>query len=163
MPNDEHTEYATKKLLDALIKFRRLRDLPYRGKHIASPCRHSDMMILFALSQLESSYPQGISISELSRHLNLKSPTVTPVVYHLEKMNLVERSTDNNDRRVIHIRLTEEGRRFLQHHKEMFMTHIRDLVNYLGTEKSIALAELLHDVYSYECKKIEQDNKQSKP
>lgn len=163
MPNDEHTEYATKKLLDALVKFRRLRDLPYRKKHTTPPCRHSDMMILFALSQLESSYPQGISISELSRHLNLKSPTVTPAVYHLEKMKLVERRTDKNDRRVNHIRLTQEGRQFLQNHKNMFMTHIRDLVNYLGTEKSIILAELLHDVYIYECKKIEQDNKQSKP
>ena len=164
MPNEKDTEYATKKLLESLVQFRRLRDLPYRGKHMtAHPCKHSDMMILFALKQSESSYPEGISISELSHYLNVKSPTITPSVYRLEKMNLVKRHTDKQDRRMIHIRLTEDGRRFLESHKERYETHIKELVDYLGTEKSMTLAELLHDVYTYERKKMEQNNKQSNP
>lgn len=157
MPEEKQVKVATKKLLDALVQYRRLRDIPYRGNHKGmKACRHSDMMILFALKQVELTFPDGISISELSRKLNLKSPTVTPAVYHLEKMNLVERSTDSRDRRVVRIRLTESGRTYLQSHKGRYTAHIEDLVRHLGIEKSLTLAELLDEVYNYERQRIDQ-------
>ena len=159
MPEEERTEEATRRLLNAMIQFRRLRDVPYRGKsQHRKECRHSDMMILFALKQMEPDYPEGISIKELSMHLNLKSPTVTPAAYHLEKMNLVERSTDSRDRRISRIRLTDEGRRFLLAHRKRLSSHIRGLVQYLGEEKSLLLAELLNEAYLYEYSQIQQIN-----
>lgn len=159
MPDEERAGEATKRLLNAMVQFRRLRDIPYRGKQPQRhPCRHSDMMILFALKQMESDCPEGISIKELSRHLNVKSPTVTPAAYHLEKMNLVERSTDSRDRRINRIRLTAEGRHFLLLHKKRLAAHIHGLVLYLGAEKSMTLAELLDEAYRYEYGQIQQEN-----
>ncbi|QAT49042.1 MarR family transcriptional regulator [Caproiciproducens sp. NJN-50] len=159
MPEEGRTGEATKRLLDAMVQFRRLRDIPYRGKHPQShECRHSDMMILFALKQLEPDFPEGVSIKELSRCLNLKSPTVTPAAYHLEKMDLVERSTDDRDRRINRIRLTEGGRRLLLAHRRRLAAHIHGLVLYLGAEKSLMLAELLDEAFRYEFGQIQQKN-----
>lgn len=159
MPEEERTGEATKRLLDALVRFRRLRGIPYRGKHPQGhECRHSDMMILYALKQLESNFPEGVSIKELSRCLNLKSPTVTPAAYHLEKMELVERSTDDRDRRVNRIRLTEGGRRLLLAQRRRLAAHIHELVLHLGAEKSLMLAELLDEVIRYEFGQMQPKN-----
>ncbi|MCI1965222.1 MAG: MarR family transcriptional regulator [Oscillospiraceae bacterium] len=156
---EKKTGEATKRLLEAMFQFRRLRDIPYWGKkphrHL---CKHSDMMILFALKQTEPEFPKGVSIKELSRYLNLKSPTVTPVAYHLEKMGLVGRSTDEKDRRINRIFLTEAGRKFLIAQKQRLADHIHGLVQYLGVEKSMTLAELLDEAYQYEYSQIQKEN-----
>ena len=160
MQEEERVEKATKMLLNSMVQFRRLRDIPYRGKWSERPkFRHSDMMILFALKQMEPIYPEGVSIKELSLHLNLKSPTVTPTAYHREQMQRVERNTDTRDRRVKRSRLTETGREFLFEHKKQFDENIRGLVVFLGTEKSLTLAELLNEAYLYECRQIRPKNR----
>jgi DNA-binding MarR family transcriptional regulator len=164
MTEEERIEEAVGKLLDAMVQFRRLRDVPYRGKQPGEHrCRHSDMMILFALKQMEPDFPEGVSIKELSLYLNLKSPTVTPAAYHLEKMNLVERSTDRRDRRINRVRLTGDGRRFLFDHQKKFNENIRGLVECLGMEKSLMLAELLNEAYLYEYRLIQKNRQHCNP
>lgn len=151
MPEDYGNEAVAKKLLHALVQFQRLRNFPSREKktEFERQCRHSEIMILFAVQEMETDHPQGVSISELSGSLRVKSPTVTPSVFLLEKMDLVARSTDQNDRRVIRIRLTDKGRRMISAHKQRFAQRIQGLVDYLGKEKSDTLANLLDEVYRY--------------
>lgn len=52
----------------------------------------------------------GLSLSELAKRSFFDGPTMTGIVDRLEKANLVERRRDSNDRRVISVYLTDEGR-----------------------------------------------------
>ncbi len=53
----------------------------------------------------------GITPSALAARLDVKPPTVTKVVRHLERGGLVERAADTADGRVIRLEITAEGRR----------------------------------------------------
>lgn len=52
----------------------------------------------------------GLSLSELAQRSFFDGPTMTGIVDRLEKATLVERRRDSNDRRVINVYLTAEGR-----------------------------------------------------
>lgn len=151
MPEQENLEGITQKLASAMVQFRRLKSFPMEQKREGEEkqIRHSEVMILFAIRDLVDQYPEGVSISELGEYLRIKSPTVTPAVYNLEQENLVERSIDQKDRRVIRVRLTKQGNRFIEAHVRRFLGQIQGLVTYLGEEKSNTLAELLNEVFEY--------------
>ena len=51
----------------------------------------------------------AISISQLSREVSLSQATVTTIIDRLEKRGLVTRHRSNQDRRVVHATLTDEG------------------------------------------------------
>ena len=160
MTSEEDGERISRRLVAAFVQFRRLRPDMYGGTHCdREHClRHSEVMILFGVKESEARYPDGVSVTDLSGYLRLKSPTITPSVYRLEKEGLVERRVDSSDRRIVRIRLTEEGKSYIHSHVQRFAAHIRGLVNYLGEEKSNTLADLLNEVYQYASHHHSQDS-----
>ncbi len=50
-----------------------------------------------------------LSLSELSERINAQNSTVTGIVDRMEREGLVERKRSQDDRRVVHIRLTKKG------------------------------------------------------
>jgi len=50
-----------------------------------------------------------LSIKEIAKILKLDSPTITPIVQKLEKINLVKRERNKNDERVVSVSLTKNG------------------------------------------------------
>ncbi len=59
--------------------------------------------------------PKGrISLSELSWRIKAKNSTVTGIVDRMEREELVRRRRSEQDRRVVHIELTDKGRRLAQ-------------------------------------------------
>jgi DNA-binding MarR family transcriptional regulator len=74
---------------------------------------------------------QSPTLGELAAAELVQPPTVTRLVTSLESAGLVERETDNVDRRVVRVRLTAEGRRSLQ--------RIRSLKNAFLTRQLAAL------------------------
>ena len=151
MADEDRSKQISKRLVAAFVQFRRLRPDVFGGRDCEKKdhLRHSEIMILFGIKESEARYPDGVSVTDLSGYLRLKSPTVTPAVYRLEKEGLIERRTDPDDRRIVRIRLTGEGSRFVQAHAQHFAAHIQGLVEYLGEEKSNTLADLLNEVYQY--------------
>ena len=53
----------------------------------------------------------GVSQLELARATHLKAPTVSVTLKGMEADGLVVRKVDENDARVIHVYLTEKGRK----------------------------------------------------
>jgi MarR family transcriptional regulator, organic hydroperoxide resistance regulator len=73
------------------------------------------------LAELGLTYPQylvmqllwgqdGCSVKEIGRDLRLESNTLTPLLKRLEGLNLIVRSRDDEDERVVRVRLTDQGR-----------------------------------------------------
>lgn len=92
---------------------------------------------------------EGLKVSELSRFLGLMPPTVTQLINSLEAKNMVFRQADPSDRRVVRIKLTEQGRVITSRAKNHMDASLNKLADYLGEEDSNLLADLLEKVKSF--------------
>ena len=52
---------------------------------------------------------ENCSIKNIAKTLKLDSPTITPIVQKLEKMNLVKRQRSDKDERIVLVSLTKAG------------------------------------------------------
>lgn len=66
------------------------------------------------LSKLEGSEGDALRVTELAERLGVDSPTVTRKVQQLERLGLVVRADDPEDRRAHRIGLTPSGRKTLR-------------------------------------------------
>jgi DNA-binding MarR family transcriptional regulator len=153
MFNESNEHITSNNLIKAFLKFRRM-GISKGGKGLPESTlpnglRHSEVMMLFAIKEMERDCPEGISVSDLSSHLCVKPPTITPMISNLENKNMLERSMDPNDRRIVRIKLKEGGNKFIETGSQHFITYIQGLVDYLGDEKSNTLADLMNEVYDY--------------
>ena len=65
---------------------------------------YTQYLVLLVLWELEN-----CSIKDIAKTLKLDSPTITPIVQKLEKMNLVKRQRSDKDERVVLVSLTKAG------------------------------------------------------
>ena len=65
---------------------------------------YTQYLVLLVLWESENS-----NIKEIAKVLKLDSPTITPIVQKLEKMNLVKRHRSDKDERVVEVSLTKNG------------------------------------------------------
>lgn len=153
MAYESDENITSNNLIRAFLKFRRMginkggKGLP--ESTLPNGLRHSEIVLLFTIKDMERNFPEGISVSDISNRLCVKPPTITPMISNLEKRNMLQRSMDPNDRRIVRITLKEEGNQFIENGSRHFITHIQGLVDYLGEEKSNTLAELMNEVYEY--------------
>lgn len=150
-PGKKDSSELSGQLIKSFLQFSTLRwqNGRHREPEHKHLLRHSEAMVLFAISNLEKKNPEGVSVSDLGRLLRVKSPTITPSINSLEEKGTLERKMDRNDRRIVRISLTSKGRQYLEEIMAHFTFEIRGLVEYLGPKKSRQLAGLLEDVYHY--------------
>ena len=65
---------------------------------------YTQYLVLLVLWELEN-----CSIKDIAKTLKLDSPTITPIVQKLEKMDLVKRVRSDKDERVVLVSLTKTG------------------------------------------------------
>ncbi|GCF07551.1 hypothetical protein KDI_11150 [Dictyobacter arantiisoli] len=97
---------------------------------------------------MDLGYPD-IKVSEISKRMQVTSPTVTQLVKSLEAHGLVERNNDLVDRRSVGVRLTEKGEEVARQALETFLATMSGLIEYLGEEQSEQFIELLLNVSRY--------------
>lgn len=92
-------------------------------KNIFSPLQ---MHALFALSCEEK-----LSMSELARMIVVSKQQLTPIIDKLIEVDLVKREHDQVDRRNVTIRLSENGKAFIEEKRCEMSDMIRDLLSCL--------------------------------
>ncbi len=113
--------------LEGLRRYRRW----YRDHSI--PIRKNEMMLLmFLVYHLPDDALGGLQPSELGKMLRLTRPTITALVNSLEEQRYVVRINDEEDRRVVFVRPTEQGAQLVNRAQESFATNIAELVQFLG-------------------------------
>jgi MarR family transcriptional regulator, organic hydroperoxide resistance regulator len=74
---------------------------------------------------------QDLSLSSLSERIRAQNSTVTGIIDRMEREGLVGRERSKSDRRVVHIRLTDKGRRLAREIRvepmEIFRTALTSL------------------------------------
>lgn len=109
----------------------------------------SEMTLLICLARKSRTPEEGLKVSEISRLLGITPPTVTQLINSLEAKDMVERQPDPSDRRVVRIRLTEQGRVVTRKARNYMDASLGKLVEYLGEEESNHLADLLMKVQTF--------------
>ncbi|RAP74104.1 MarR family winged helix-turn-helix transcriptional regulator [Paenibacillus montanisoli] len=128
---------------------RQLRNIAWNNRRPIENCTPAETMTLFCIGRGMCAHPDGLKASELSAMMNVASPTITQTVNVLTARGLLERSADPSDRRVVRIKLTEEGARLTQLAREAMHAKMTALIGYLGDDRAKLLVELLDDVYAF--------------
>lgn len=136
---------AAQKLMDAFSGFRRLHwhHSPVEG------LRPSEFWVLVAVKRASEREEPGIRVSDLAQRLNVATPTATQLVKRLEAAEFVARERTAVDRRIVYVVLTKKGRSIMKTVRKELMASFDGLVDYLGEESSIRLADLLASVSEY--------------
>jgi Transcriptional regulators len=111
--------------------------------------RYSEFQLLIHIRYCSQSNPEGVTSSALSAYMQVKPPTINPLLSNLERLGLIARKPDKTDRRFVRIELTPAGLRFITEHEEKLLGKIRGLTQYLGEKKSNDLVNLMNDTYKY--------------
>ncbi|MGL5152030.1 MAG: MarR family winged helix-turn-helix transcriptional regulator [Clostridium sp.] len=101
----------------------------------------SHMQVILYLSKKESS-----SVSEIAKILGISRPNMTPIIDKLISENLVIRSTDSSDRRVIQVKLTNNAKEFMKEHNKMLSEQLAKKLNSLCEDDLISLQRNLLEI-----------------
>jgi len=123
-------------------------------KMAKSDQKPGERMVLHFIGRHTKNDRSGLMVSEIGKILNLTSPTITQHINSLEAQGLVERLADPGDRRVVRIRLTEEGNQFVRRIDEGRLQMFVELVNHLGVEESVQFAETMRKASDFMQKKL---------
>jgi DNA-binding MarR family transcriptional regulator len=85
-----------------------------------------------------ASQPEGVTVHELAAALGTSAPTASGLVNRLAVKGLVTRVEDDADRRVRHVRLTEEGQETLTAMDSAYELFLAELVDLLDADELAA-------------------------
>lgn len=130
-----------------------LRKLLHRGP--VQPVYPGEFMALNAiywaagkLEQQESEAP-GVKMGEISRKLHATKPATSKMINALEQKGYVSRVYGKQDRRIVYICLTQEGKEVIETAIEEMEKRVAQLVEKLGedsTKELIRILRRLHDI-----------------
>lgn len=139
--------------IDPLLVQRLMRSLLQLNRqfrnHKSNGMKSSSLKILLQLGRCSADGTGKVTVSELSKMLHVTSPTVTQQISELEQKGWVKRELNPNDRRIVHVLLTEAGKEILQKSRHRLMESIEGLIDHLGPEKSRQLSDLLDETFFY--------------
>lgn len=140
----EKDDPIAKQLLHSLMQFRsHFRPKAYKG------LKPSEYKLLFTIKSAKKHHGASLTVSSLSKYLQVTAPSVTQIINRLEADGLVERQMDPGDRRSVQVMLTEEGEQVTDKVRDAYLIKLQGLINHFGEEKSQQLAELLSEMIEY--------------
>ena len=140
-PIDERTQ----KLIKTFFQFHRLK----WWNPDEAGFKRSEIKLIFMLKDLEHHLKRKVSVSDISNHLRVTSPSVTHLLNSLEEKGMVKRTQDELDRRSVNVELTEEGLAFILKAEKRMIDTFHGLIEYMGMEKSDELCNLIAEVSKY--------------
>ena len=94
----------------------------------------------------------GISMSGLANKLGLDTSTLTRNIQKLEKMGLVRREKDKNDRRILVAHLTDKGRGRVEKIEEFLLDLNFSMMKYIDLDDQENIPEMLEKlVWAMDC------------
>jgi DNA-binding MarR family transcriptional regulator len=85
----------------------------------------------------------SINMSDLAASLGISLPTLTGVIERMVKRELVERERDENDRRIVKVKLTAKGTKAINQSHDLKRDHLRPMITLLDTDDRKSLLRIL--------------------
>jgi DNA-binding MarR family transcriptional regulator len=99
------------------------------------------MDIMFILNEFKQ-----LTMSDIAKRLFISKPYNTLLVDRLIDLGMVGRFPDDEDRRIINIRLTEKGIRYLKEYKESNKKNIKTKLSILNADELEQLLSSLQNI-----------------
>jgi DNA-binding MarR family transcriptional regulator len=119
-------------------------------KFILSPEQWSSAFLDFSkneiLTLLFISKLKKANISEIAEYINSPLNTVTGVVGRLEKKNLVERVRSDEDRRIVNIVFTQQGKELMDTELSIIGGYFKEIYSQLTEEEKTAALSIFGKV-----------------
>lgn len=131
---------ATLQLFSTVFRFRKLSISTTFCETLSA----GEMSLMIVLNAYKGKIKkESLSICELGRRLNTTQPAVTQLVNRLEAKGLVVREADENDRRSVLVRATQQGFKAFKKEYELTLDAMDEIVARMGDERAEQLFELL--------------------
>lgn len=89
----------------------------------------------------------GVSISKINNIMKASKPATSKMLGNLEEKNYIQRIADKKDRRVVYIRLTNEGGMILKEAKAQFSQFADHVIGKLGEKDATELIRIFNKLY----------------
>ncbi|OBZ13139.1 MarR family winged helix-turn-helix transcriptional regulator [Bacillus sp. FJAT-26390] len=129
--------------------FQRFGRADWRKKTMWGGLKPSEIRMLICVKQSNDKGIANTNVSEISKLLQVTSPTVTQMLNSLIAAGYVLRSADKTDRRITEITLTDKGEQLAIKAIERFQTIFTGMIDMLGKEQSDQLVGMLNQVFDY--------------
>lgn len=105
--------------------------------------KHTELSLLQAYALAHLVFKGPIKISDLCEHMMVSPAAASQLVDRLEKLDMVERIADPNDRRVRKISVLDKGEKFVQEHFEFSQGWLSEIPANIGPEQEAQITALL--------------------
>ena len=112
-----------------------------RGNRILADLSFNEVMICGMLSRRQADAP--LPATELGERTNLLKSQINHILTAMEQRGLVERTRSTTDKRVVYVRLSEEGRRLYAREHDRVMEILKAVYGEFGSEKPRELPAML--------------------
>lgn len=134
-------EYQTLQKLDRSLQAFRLSGV---YKRLQTKLSDADIMVLFCVAFCDTN--SRLKLSDVAKTLRVTLPAVTHKVNDLVEKKYIEKETSTKDLRVTFIRLTPEGKKFVETIREEYYQPLKSLVDYLGEEDTHHLMRIFDKI-----------------
>ena len=98
---------------------------------------------LFFINQKEK-----VTMGDIAQYFHIELPSATSLVNKLFDQNLIKRSEDQLDRRLVMIMLTSEGKKLFEQATRDRQKKVKKTLSFLSTSEKSALLTILQTIYS---------------
>ncbi|MDX9691078.1 MAG: winged helix DNA-binding protein [Acholeplasmataceae bacterium] len=134
-------EYRQLQKLDRSLQTFRRSGIYKRSKTTLSD---ADIMVLFCVSFCDTN--QKVKLSDIAKTLRVTLPAVTHKVNDLVEKEYVEKETSDKDLRITFIKLTENGKNYVESIRDAYYEPLKHLVKHLGDEDTDNLIRILDKI-----------------
>ncbi|MFH1047127.1 MAG: MarR family transcriptional regulator [Patescibacteria group bacterium] len=110
-----------------------------------SVCSHIGLHTLHFIAENENP-----TMNEVANYLGVAPPSATSLVDGLVKANYIERQSDQSDRRIVRLVVTEDGKNFLKTHFDIFSDTVQKSLQQLTEtelKQFISILEKINQSY----------------
>jgi DNA-binding MarR family transcriptional regulator len=152
------TEQTVEQFIDLVQRYIRLRPRLIHPEHVVqfkkkmaslknAGYSSEDHEFLFRIFALLSQNQEPITMSELSTTLNVPMSTATRIVDGLVKNDMAERVNDSNDRRIVRVGMSKNGRELYEMGMAYNKQRIAKLLKDFTAEEQEQLLKLMNKLF----------------
>lgn len=146
--------------------FQKIKKLNH-GQQLKTRVHPGEFMMLDAIydfmkdKEKKNNEKQGIKVSELSELIHSTKPATSKMLKALEDKGYIYRSSDESDRRIVYIYLSEDGEKIIYHAKCMLHSFSNRIFQRMGEEDSTEFIRLLNIFYNAMERELNESEKKS--
>lgn len=136
-------DYNTNELAEVMFQvFRLLKD------RMAFTNKMTHLSVLQIHTLIFLSHNENITMSDIAEHFHIELPSATSLVNKLYDQGFIERNNDKEDRRLVRIRLTSEGKALMKQAMRERREKLEKILSYLSAKEREQMLVILKTLHS---------------